>query len=98
MGLAVLIHTTQNTQKPLYPVICPKSAGVNFSGGTLSESVHRMDSVPPEKSCDKQAEHARCSPGTFFNIKAKIGHLGTPSSKIDVKCKNRSFEFYGSPF
>ena len=48
-----------------------------FRWNTLRKCSTRMDSVPPEKSCDKQAEHARCSPGTFFNIKAEIGHLGT---------------------
>ena len=48
-----------------------------FGWNTLRKCSTRMDSVPPEKSRDKQAKHARCSPGTFFNIKAEIGHLGT---------------------
>ena len=52
---------------------CPRPISF-FVWNTLRKCSTGMDSVPPEKSRDK---HARCSPGTFFNIKAEIGHLGT---------------------
>ena len=48
-----------------------------FGWNTRRKCSTRMDSVPPEKSHDKQTKRATCSPRTFFNIKAEIGHLGT---------------------